>query len=238
TAEDDTSYYYYSGGEVMFKLVPHKETVPFLGTHYHFANMRGFIWARTIPLLKKYFFFGSGPDTFIIAFPNDDIVGLNNSGHINEIITKPHNMYLQIGTQTGVISLIALLVLYIWYIIDSLLIYWRNKYDNYMSIIGVGLMTAVIGYLISAITNDSCVAIAPIFYCVLGMGIGVNCYIKRNLPDSIIRKPKKVKATAENPSDTTDTTEDKLPETSSEGESTKDKTQETASEEKSAEENK
>nr|MCR5623767.1 O-antigen ligase family protein [Lachnospiraceae bacterium] len=47
TAEDDTSYYYYSGGEVMFKLVPHKETVPFLGTHYHFANMRGFIWART-----------------------------------------------------------------------------------------------------------------------------------------------------------------------------------------------
>ncbi|MCR5586454.1 MAG: O-antigen ligase family protein [Lachnospiraceae bacterium] len=201
---DDHSYYYYSGGAICFKLKKHSDNGNFFDKHLRFANLRGFMWSRTIPLLKKYFFLGSGPDTFIIAFPNDDIVGLNNSNHINEIITKPHCMYLQIGTQTGVISLLALLIFFGWYFVDSFLIYWRNKYTDYLPILGVGIMTAVIGYLVSAVTNDSCVAISPIFYCLVGLGVGINYYIKKNMSDSIIRKPKKVKVAKETAEEATE----------------------------------
>lgn len=183
--ENDSTYYCRGGGDALMKLYSPEETVPYLEEHYQLANNRGFIWARTIPLLKKYFFLGSGPDTFIIAFPNNDLVGLYNSGHDNEIITKPHCMYLQVGVQTGVISLIALLVFFGWYLIDSLRIYWKNKYTEYLSFIGVGIFVAVIGYLILSLTNDSCVAISPIFYTLIGMGLGINYKIKSDTPKTV-----------------------------------------------------
>ncbi|MEE3392594.1 MAG: O-antigen ligase family protein [Lachnospiraceae bacterium] len=188
---------YYGGGGSHFKLKRHSNNVPFLKDHFKFANMRGYIWARTIPLLKKYFLFGSGPDTFIIAFPNDDVVGLNNSGHVNEIITKPHEFYLQVGVQTGVPSLIALLVLFIWYIIDSFRCYWSSRYDDKdgIAFLGAGYMAGVIGYLFHALTNDSCTATAPIFWCALGIGLGINHFVRTNglLP---LKKVKKAKASA------------------------------------------
>ncbi len=133
--EGSSSYYCRSTAGNMMKLakITDKDRVNYLEKRYKLANMRGYLWSRTIPLLKKYFFLGSGPDTFIIAFPNDDLVGLYNSGHINEIITKPHCMYLQVGVQTGVISLLALLFFFGWYLIDCLLIYWHHGLHDRLS---------------------------------------------------------------------------------------------------------
>jgi O-antigen ligase len=190
--DGDSTYYCRGGSGAMMKLATITESVSYLDKHYRLANMRGYIWDRTIPLLKKYFFLGSGPDTFIIAFPNSDLVGLYNSGHVNEIITKPHCMYLQVGVQTGVISLIALLVFFGWYLIDSLHLYWRCNYNQYLPLVGVGILAAVIGYLILALTNDSCITISPIFYTLLGIGLGINHKIRTELAEVCII-PKKVK---------------------------------------------
>jgi hypothetical protein len=192
--EGDTTYYCRSDAGTIMKLATITESVSYLDKHYSLANMRGYIWDRTIPLLKKYFFLGSGPDTFIIAFPNSDLVGLYNSGHNNEIITKPHCMYLQVGVQTGVISLIALLIFFGWYLIDSLRLYWRCQYNQYLPLIGVGIFCAVIGYLILGLTNDSCIAISPIFYTLLGTGLGINHKIRTELAEVCIL-PKKQKKT-------------------------------------------
>lgn len=188
--EGDDTYYCRGGGSSMMKLAKITDTVPYLEEHYSLANMRGYIWARTIPLLKKYIFLGSGPDTFIIAFPNNDLVGMYNSNHINEIITKPHCMYLQVGVQTGVLSLIALLTFFGWYLIDSLLIYWKNDYKEYLSFVGVGIFTAVIGYLILCLTNDSCVAIAPIFYGLIGIGLATNHKLRLEMPKPAVAAAK------------------------------------------------
>jgi hypothetical protein len=191
--DGDSTYYCRGGSGAMMKLAKITESVSYLDKHYKLANMRGYIWDRTIPLLKKYFFLGSGPDTFIIAFPNNDLVGLYNSGHVNEIITKPHCMYLQVGVQTGVLSLIALLVFFGWYLIDSFRLYWRCNYSQYLPFVGVGIFAAVIGYLILCLTNDSCVALSPIFYTLLGIGLGINHKIRTELADAcLIKKTKKV----------------------------------------------
>ncbi len=177
--ENDTSYYVLGNSMSLFKLTEQEKSIRFLENHYHFANMRGYIWARTIPLLKEYFLLGSGPDTFVIAFPNHDLVGLYNSGHENETITKPHCMYLQTAVQTGVPSLIALLVFYIWYLISSIKLYWKHSYEGYMPKIGVAIFASCIGYMILALTNDSCVTTSPIFYALIGMGLGINYNLKK-----------------------------------------------------------
>lgn len=175
---DDSTYYAMGGANKLAKLTKQEEVTGFLATHERLASGRGFIWSRTLPLLKKYFFFGSGPDTFAIAFPNGDWVSMVNSGFTNQLVTKPHCMYLQIAVQTGVPSLIALLVFFGWYITSSFRIYWKNDFTGYLPKFGVAVLTSVIGYLIMGLTNDSCITVAPIFYALTGMGLGINHVLK------------------------------------------------------------
>ena len=44
----------------------------------------------------------------------------------------------------------------------------------------MSIFVAVIGYLIIALTNDSCIAVAPIFYALIGMGLGINYKLKND----------------------------------------------------------
>lgn len=177
--EGDKTYYYKGAGNSFFHLKKKQDGVAFLDEHYHLANGRGYIWSRTLPLLKKYFFLGSGPDTFTIAFPNDDAVGLYNSGHDAELVTRPHCMYLQIAAQTGVPSLIAFLVFFGWYLVRSIKLYWNADYNDFLTKLGLGTLASVTGYLILGLTNDSCVAVSPIFFVLAGMGLGINYQLTR-----------------------------------------------------------
>jgi hypothetical protein len=86
-----------------------------LGGYEYLGSARLYIWSRVLPLLKKYFLLGSGPDTFLEAFPQDDYVGKANYSHsVTMYIEKAHNGYLMCWEQTGVISLLALLAFAAW----------------------------------------------------------------------------------------------------------------------------
>lgn len=163
-----------------FMKLSQPEGTPYLEEHYRAFNMRGYIWSKTIPLLKKYFFLGSGADTFIIAFPNDDLVGMYNSGHVNEIITRPHCWYLQMAVNTGVLSLISFLVFYLMYVVGSIRIYWKMEENNYLAKIGVAILCATIGYMVVAIINDSIVCVAPLYWALLGIGLAINAKLRRD----------------------------------------------------------
>ena len=39
-------------------------------------------------------------------------------------------------------------------------------------------MIAVIGYLISGIINDSTITVAPIYWCLMGIGLAINHLVK------------------------------------------------------------
>ena len=150
-----------------------------------FASGRGYIWSRSIPLLKKAIFIGYGPDTFIYIFPQNDIVGKLNYGAIWAIISKPHNWYLQIALGYGVLSLICILALIIWLLVNALMFIYRNvktltpsakvegvsvKYSDRRIIVSA-IILSVAGYCITGVFNDSIVAVSPIFWMLLGMGI-------------------------------------------------------------------
>ncbi len=140
-----------------------------------FASMRGYIWSRSIPMLKKNILFGGGPDTYAIQFPQHDYVGkLRAFDTLHQIVDKPHNMYLQIGINTGVLSLIAVIVLLAVYFISSVKIYFFRELADEKSFIGGALFAAVLGYAAAGFANDSLVSVAPVFWALLGIGISCN----------------------------------------------------------------
>ena len=144
----------------------------------HFASGRGYIWSRTIPLLKKYILLGAGADGFTQAFPQDDYIGKLNSGYLGLIITKPHNMYLQTGVNAGVLALICQLAVFVIYLVGSLKTYWKAELSDEMVEFGLALNLGIVGYLIAALMNDSCVALAPVFWVLLGTGFAVNRLVR------------------------------------------------------------
>jgi len=140
----------------------------------YFGSRRGYIWSRTFPLLKKNILIGSGPNTFIFEFPNNDYVGKNKMDYAGVTVTKPHNMYLQTWVQTGLLSLIAFLLVFFLYFIKSLKLYWNRALETIPEKLGLAIMVSIFGYMVTGIANDSCVAVAPVFWGLLGLGYAVN----------------------------------------------------------------
>ena len=173
---EDGTYYYRADTGTFTKLTEEHASADFepLVSMSALASGRGFIWNKTIAILKDYILFGSGADTFALVFPNEDFVDRYNNGYDNLIITKPHNMYLQIAVQNGVLALICFLVFYVWYAISSIRIYFKESLTKPLAAIGFAILLSTIGYMIAGIANDSTIKIAPLFWALLGMGTGIN----------------------------------------------------------------
>lgn len=178
TKENNTYYYYNRFGKL--DKIEKAESVLF--TEYErFASGRGYIWSRTIPLLKRYMVLGSGADTFAIAFPQKDYLNLYNYGFGEHILTKPHSLYLQIGVQTGVVSLIAFIVMFGIYFISSVKVYIKSRFCTDLQKYGVACFVGTISYIVLGISNDSSITVAPIFWTIIGLGIKINRLIKDEL---------------------------------------------------------
>ncbi|MGN1119012.1 MAG: O-antigen ligase family protein, partial [Oscillospiraceae bacterium] len=117
---------------------------------------RGYIWSRTIPLLKNCLVTGYGADTFAYYFPQNDFLAKYYAydGEMNMIVDKVHNMYVQTLFSNGLIALIAMLFIFVWYLVDSLRLYALRKEYRETQIYGAAVMLAVVGYLAAGMFND------------------------------------------------------------------------------------
>lgn len=137
-----------------------------------FASARGYIWSRTIPLLRQTIWIGHGPDTFAMYFPQNDFMGkLNFMYDANILIDKPHNIYLQIAVNTGVISLFFFLCLLVYYFISYIRSYKKSDSDNDFDRYGMLIHAAIPGYLVAGLFTDSTVSTSPVFWVLLGAGL-------------------------------------------------------------------
>ena len=142
------------------------------------GSARGYIWSRTIPMLKNALLVGTGQDTFIIEFPQRDYIGrIRAYGTPQVIVDKPHNLYLQIAVNTGVLSLVAVLILWGVYLIQSTRLYIRNMENTFLKLTGASIFLAVSGYLFTSFFNDSVIGIAPVFWVLLGLGFCCNAMV-------------------------------------------------------------
>lgn len=135
---------------------------------------RLYIWSRTLPLLKKYFFIGSGPDTFYRAFPQNDYIGKEiYTGTSARLIEKAHNGYLMTAVQTGVISLILLLVFYGWYAKTFIRHIKQKNISSEKDVMGIAFFVGTIGYMFSSLFYDSSLQCTPLFCIFLGISMSV-----------------------------------------------------------------
>lgn len=170
---EDGSYYYLNCYGKMIKLNNDSPSA-FSESFHSFASGRGYIWSKSLPLLKDHLLLGSGADTFVFEFPNDDYVGMINNGFNKQIMTKPHSMYLQIWIQTGMLSLLAFIVFYLFYFITSIKIYLKGPLNTYTKQLGAAILVSTFGYMFSGLINDSTITVTPIYWVFLGVGMAVN----------------------------------------------------------------
>jgi hypothetical protein len=146
-----------------------------------FGSNRGYIWSRTVPVLKKAILLGYGPDTFPIYFPQYDYLGkLRNYGVGGMFVDKAHNMYLQTAMNSGVISLLALLSLFGIYFVSSIRLFIREKFEAFLPCAGLACFTAFCGYVFAGLFNDSTISVAPVFWVIFGLGIGINLKLAKD----------------------------------------------------------
>ncbi len=86
------------------------------------GSKRGYIWSRTIPIILERPLLGAGPDNYVIAFPQNDYVGKSNAyGYESRtiVVDKPHNIFLNYATNTGIPSLMVILALLLLLIVNT-----------------------------------------------------------------------------------------------------------------------
>jgi len=163
------------------------DKVPAIGwkNNQEFGSGRGYIFSRSIPMMKDTLILGHGADTYCLFFPHKDYVGKYNSGtfsgNINIVVDKPHDMYIDSIIGTGMLSLLALLALWGIYIVQSGRLYFRSKFETFNEYVGAAIMFGVCGFLAAGLVNDSTVSTVPMFYGLLGTGIAINMMLKRQI---------------------------------------------------------
>ena len=148
------------------KCIDSKDAFP--KAFYGFATYRGYIWSKTIPHLTENIFIGCGPSHYVLSFPNNDYAAKALIKTRNVIYNKPHSWYLQMAMETGVLSLIVMMVFVIWILVKGLKTRLSKEDD-----LRLACIFSIIGYLLMSIFNDGMVMTAPIFWTVLGILAGM-----------------------------------------------------------------
>ncbi len=178
TNQTDNTYYYLTNNGKLDKIEAHEKKL--LNNYSSLASGRGYIWSKTIPLLKDYILLGNGPDTFVLTYPNSDYVDDYNNGYGQTLVSKPHNFYLQIWIQTGLLSLICFIGAYLIYFFTSLKIYWGRSFTSSVEWLGFGIFLGTLSYMLIGFINDSSITVAPIFWCMIGIGVAINNSFQEN----------------------------------------------------------
>ena len=140
------------------------------------GSNRGFIFARSIPLLPQSWFIGSGPDSFILQFPQHDIISIYNYFGSLTLVDKAHNLYLQTAITTGWISAFALIGIFAYYIFST---FWSlarhsKEEESFSFWLRLGILASVSAFSVSSLATDSTVSSTPMFWIIIGIGFALN----------------------------------------------------------------
>ncbi|MBO4337971.1 MAG: O-antigen ligase family protein [Lachnospiraceae bacterium] len=136
-------------------------------------NHRGYIWSRAAVLLKKHILLGCGQDQFVCIFPQNDYVGKADEGSdfFGQIVIGPHSIYLQNALQSGILAALAGLISVAAVVVGGIRVL-RKKGCNGDGLFVFYITLSLVNYLICGLLNDSCVAVAPLFWLLLGAEAG------------------------------------------------------------------
>ena len=152
----------YLGVNEMVSQIDYPESFPSSRHIENFGSGRMYIWSRTIPMLKDSLIFGSGADTFLPRFPQNDLVGKINFTDPYLLVDKPHNWYLQMAVFNG----LAYMILNILIISITIIRCYKSKISKQLQL---PFVLAILNFAIIGFFNDSYIQTTPIYYCILGL---------------------------------------------------------------------
>ncbi|MGI6329072.1 MAG: O-antigen ligase family protein [Dethiobacteria bacterium] len=166
-----------------------KEIVIYRNPLDTFASNRGYIWRKSLEMMKDNLLIGSGLDTFVYNFPHWDPHRDHSVYRIGLLIDKPHNTYIQIATGVGVLGLFVYLFVLGRHLFYYLRIYRLRGVKEESDLIMLALFIGWVGYLIQGLSNDSVLSNAPVFWALFGISVN---YVKNAMiieKDVIRKKP-------------------------------------------------
>ena len=159
-------------------LIDPNEPIPSFGFEgwETWGSNRGFIFARTIPLIPRFLLIGSGSDTFALQFPNHDIISSVRYFGSPVVVDKAHNLYLQTAVTTGLISALALIGLFGYFILTTFWSLVRHSKETKSSVfwLRLGILASVSAYSVSSLSTDSTVSSTPMFWIIIGIGYALS----------------------------------------------------------------
>lgn len=177
--EQEDGYYYQNAAGRLNRMTKIEKT-DLHGLEY-FGSARGYIWSRVFPLLSKYLLIGSGPDTFAEVFPQNDYAGkIVYADDPDRVIEKAHNDFLMKWVQTGLLSVICMVVFYVLFIVKCHTGY-RQLIQNECGTrqfpmrlrLGLGCYLSCISFIAASFVNDSTLQTSPLFW--IFAGIALSC---------------------------------------------------------------
>lgn len=137
------------------------------GTNSNTAGAsRWFIWKSSLPLIRRHFWWGTGPNTFVQVY-NASTIPDYRQYFADHQINDENNDYMQIALTTGVPSLCLYLLFILSVLGGSIRRLFRRSRDE--QLLHAGLITAILGYLIQACFNIRVVSVDPYFWLLLGI---------------------------------------------------------------------
>lgn len=133
----------------------------------HWGSSRLHIWQKTLPLILQRPIWGSGPDTFALVYPQNDVV--NNIRFLSRpylLVTKAHNTYLNMAVNLGLLGLIAY---------SALQCYGIRKLWQYRRSGPYELQTAValVLFALVSLVNDSRIFLGIYQWILIGMAFAM-----------------------------------------------------------------
>ena len=131
------------------------------------TSYRVYIWMGTLLMLKDFWLSGIGPGTeaFTQVYPFYSYNGI--------VAPHPHNLFLQVITESGVLGLAVFLLLLFLFFKNLVVGYQYFGKGSKFSVVIVGIASAVVGFLLQGMF-DNCFynyRVFMIFWAVLAIGI-------------------------------------------------------------------
>lgn len=136
------------------------KSIPQINKGSNFERIR--LWEEALNIIKDYPLFGCGPNTYSIVARNYKIAG---GGGI-----YPHNSFLQMSAETGLIGLFAFL--FVLFVFFKISLSYLNKNKNPLIL---GLASGILAFLVQSFfdTNLYALQLVVLFWFFLGLSIAI-----------------------------------------------------------------
>lgn len=168
-AAPDTAMEFYATGARLWAIDPAKKMAygslrlsPYpISGHEGLLSGRGFIWSRLWSVIREHPLFGSGPGTFALAFPNQDLLDKQRFSFGMDT-DKGHGVWAMFLVQLGVVG-------FLLYCVPVAYAFFRTCFHG--GFLRTPVVMAMSAYAICSLSNDSTVGVTPIFCALVGLGV-------------------------------------------------------------------